>query len=197
MIMIKLIIFNFDGVIADTLDLHTLVTKHFFPNSTKQDQIEHTMGNPLLKPKIPFERSMFAEYFSLYTDGMEAKLLFPIKDELIALTKKYTLVISSSANQEAISKLFRLTGLTKAFSGIYDLNTAFDKIQKFHMIEKDYEVKPEECLFITDTVGDVLQAQKADIKTIAVTWGFHNKELLQSAKPFAIIDNIRELEKFI
>ncbi len=64
------------------------------------------------------------------------------------------------------------------------------------MFEK-YNLKPEECIFVTDTTGDIIEARKINLRTITVTWGYHNKELLESEYPFCIVDTPDELLKAI
>ncbi len=64
------------------------------------------------------------------------------------------------------------------------------------MLEK-YKTIPENAVFITDTVGDVLEARKCGVKAIAVTWGFHGEATLQKAKPAKIVSTSEDLLKSI
>lgn len=47
--------------------------------------------------------------------------------------------------------------------------------------------------FVTDTAGDVIEGNRAEVKTIAVTWGFHDRERLEKAKPDIIVNTPEEL----
>ena len=52
-------------------------------------------------------------------------------------------------------------------------------------------------IFVTDTLGDVLEAKTAGINTIAVTWGAHdriyfNNDIHENLK--AIVDTIEDLD---
>ena len=46
---------------------------------------------------------------------------------------------------------------------------------------------------ITDTLGDLREASAVDLKTIAVTWGYHDEETLRKGNPAALVDNPAEL----
>jgi phosphoglycolate phosphatase-like HAD superfamily hydrolase len=48
-------------------------------------------------------------------------------------------------------------------------------------------------LFITDTVGDIIEAEKCAIRSVAVTWGYHDTTNLTKAKPAAIVNDTTEL----
>ena len=68
------------------------------------------------------------------------------------------------------------------------------------MLFDEYKLKPDECIFVTDTLGDLLEAKELNIGTIAVTWGYHEEERLKFGHPDIIINNFDELipsiEKF-
>ncbi len=53
---------------------------------------------------------------------------------------------------------------------------------------------------MTDTLGDVREADIAGIPTIAVTYGAHNRSYFEREKHenlIAIVDTVKELEKTI
>lgn len=75
-----------------------------------------------------------------------------------------------------------------------------NKTVKFKLIEEKYNVNSHNILFITDTLGDIKEADIAGIPTIAVTWGFHDKSFFEREKHsnlVIIVDTIKELEDFI
>jgi phosphoglycolate phosphatase len=195
--MIKLIIFDFDGVIADTFELHYQTTLKFIPKATREELIAHSLNNPIEKPIIKFQKEDFKPYFELFSKNFSKNLFFPVKKVVKELSKKYPLVIVSSTGDAAVESAVELGGFNKDFKKIYGMDTHTSKIEKFKMIFRDFGVTSEECIFITDTIGDINEAKHLEIKTIAVTWGFHNKEVLKTAKPFALIDTIEQLDKYI
>ena len=61
------------------------------------------------------------------------------------------------------------------------------------MILNRYRCTAEECLSITDTLGDIVEANVLDIPTIAILDGFHKFETLKKGKPLAIIKSLKEI----
>ncbi|SMB80948.1 phosphoglycolate phosphatase [Desulfonispora thiosulfatigenes DSM 11270] len=63
------------------------------------------------------------------------------------------------------------------------------------IIMEKLEVSPSECLFVGDSEVDVETAHNANIKAIAVTWGFRDREMLQKAD--ALIEHPMELLQYL
>ena len=61
-----------------------------------------------------------------------------------------------------------------------------------HLFEK-YNLNKDNVLFITDTLGDILAANKIGIKTIAVDFGFHERERLEKGNPLRIVSQFEDL----
>jgi phosphoglycolate phosphatase len=54
------------------------------------------------------------------------------------------------------------------------------------MILGECAAQPEDSLFITDTLGDIREAKQSRVQAIAVSWGFHEKNVLLQGKPYSI-----------
>ena len=52
-------------------------------------------------------------------------------------------------------------------------------------------------MFITDTIGDLREARHVHLRSIAVTWGYHPKELLEAENPFRIVSEFDEIKEII
>lgn len=63
---------------------------------------------------------------------------------------------------------------------------------KFELIKNNIDVSSED-IFIGDTGEDILTGKKLGIKTIAVTSGIFNKEVLSEYDPDLIINNVEEI----
>jgi phosphoglycolate phosphatase len=65
------------------------------------------------------------------------------------------------------------------------------------MIFKEYGLEPKECAFVTDTLGDLREAKKAKVPTIAVTWGYHGKTRLKKGSPNLMIHDFEDLAEAV
>src|SRR6185437_12463494 len=117
------------------------------------------------------------------------KHLFPVKEAIPKLTKDFKLFIISSTIDENIEYFLHLGDLTSFFTKILGSATHSSKEVKMKMILSEESLKPDECIFITDTIGDILEARNLNVKTIAVTWGFHERNCLEKESPYKIVDN--------
>ena len=54
-------------------------------------------------------------------------------------------------------------------------------------------VLPQDTYFIGDSEVDVLTGKNAGMKTVAVSWGFRDRKVLEAASPDVIIDSRAEL----
>jgi len=47
--------------------------------------------------------------------------------------------------------------------------------------------KPENCIIVGDSEDDIITGKSAGAKTIAVLWGYRNKEELENANPDYVV----------
>lgn len=195
--MIKAIIFDFDGVLIDTYDISFDIMKTIDKGITEQNFKDHFNGNAYKEERIKFKQKDIPIFFKKQKEKFTSKHLFSIKKVLKKLSDNFQLFIVSSTIDENIKYFLKIGNYDKFFQKILGATTHKLKVEKFKMIFSQFNLKPEECLFITDTVGDIIEARKVNIKTIGVTWGYHEKELLLKQKPFAVVDNAEELLEII
>lgn len=132
--------------------------------------------------------------------GKKLNQLKPISDAkkiLSEIAKQHTLVIISSTIEPLIERFLKKYALNKYFASILGKNFNRSKIIKIKFALKKYNFKPTQSLFITDTVGDMLEAKKCGVGSIAVSWGFHSISLLKKYNPLAIVKIPVELVKLI
>lgn len=192
--MIKLLIFDFDGVIEDNYELHFEMSKKKTKDMTREEHRKLFEGN------IHVERAKLEHRdtgFDLRTHFCNAKKDVIIKEDikkvLLALSKDCTFGIITSANEWGINDYLKTNQIEDLFSFVYGFETDKSKVRKFEKVLKEFDLNKEECLFVTDTLGDILEANKVGIKTIAVDFGFHERERLQKGNPAKIISNMNEL----
>ena len=62
----------------------------------------------------------------------------------------------------------------------------------FYICEK-LNLQPKDCLFVGDSTVDMATAKNSGMKSIAVTWGFGDKEDLEAAQPDYIVDTPEDI----
>lgn len=206
----KLLIFDFDGVLADSFDyFYSLISasmKHVGFSLTLNQYRNFFMGNvhQEFKDFINNDRkyAIFSEfrknnYDRLYYDKNKGVKLFPEVSEFIKKIKnQHILTIASSGKQDNIVNLLEEKKV-KQFFGLILANSAYTKEGMINEIVNKFQFKPADTLMITDTVGDIEVAKENGLKTIAVTWGFHSDVWLKKSKPDFIANNLDELSKFL
>ncbi len=60
-----------------------------------------------------------------------------------------------------------------------------------------FQAPPEQCLFAGDSDVDIITARGANIPSIAVTWGFRPRQILEKEAPSHIVDTPAEILSLI
>jgi phosphoglycolate phosphatase-like HAD superfamily hydrolase len=71
----------------------------------------------------------------------------------------------------------------------------FLKTEKFKILEKEFYISSNDSIFITDTIGDIIEAREVGYKSIGITGGSHCRKTLVTEKPVCIVDSFLELKK--
>ncbi len=195
----KALLFDFDGVLADTFNFCYDIIKTYDPLLTKKEYRSRFLGNINSHRVIRnLNRKRDFNFFALYTPRLLETALDKEVDLVVrTLSTKYILFIVSSTNTEPIVKFLKMHRLDYCFKAVYGNDIHVSKVEKIKMILKKYHLNPSSCLFITDTVGDIKEARRCDIRSVAVSWGFHSKRTLTEGKPFALVHSVKGLTRVI
>lgn len=112
----------------------------------------------------------------------------------------YLLVINTNAYEQNCLPLLENVGIKLFFDFIVTAEKSKDKVYKLKLILEKYGQNKNNYLFVTDTLGDVRDATIAEMPTVAVTWGVHDKSFFnREKKPYliSIVNTITELSDFI
>ncbi|MBI4148756.1 HAD hydrolase-like protein [Candidatus Woesearchaeota archaeon] len=202
----NLVIFDFDGVLFDAFDnvwrtlqpifrrhnfrrirtpqeFRNLFDQNFYAATEKRGlDICHT---PALKKEIA--NAMTREYHPPLHHGMASIVR--------QLSTKYTLAVESSNFERAMKRMLRKHGMLRFFTAIAGADRQAYKGTRMRTLV--HTLKPAQTLFVTDTAGDVVDARKAGIPTIGVTWGYQSYHQLKKAKPLSIARTPQQLLKKI
>lgn len=195
----KLIHFDFDGVIIDSFKISFEIWQSFIPEAKEEDYRMYFAGNVYesirMKPSMPLEeiKPKWSKHYDKRVQGM-----FPIpgmESVVSRLSKSFIMNIVTSSAKSSVEKFLCEHRLQEAFEEILGFEFHESKHEKIQHLLLKHEVAPQHSVIITDTLGDILEAAKVGVPAIAVTWGFHNRKLLQEGNPAAIVDSPEELIK--
>lgn len=207
--MVKALIFDFDGTIADTLTMSVAA----FNNAATQFNL------PLItEDKLPILRDsgakeLFLKHFALSPIKLaklikkiqttvknqinEVKAIEGIPDLIHQLKKrdfKLGIVTSNSTeNVELFLKNQNITAIDFIYSGknLFNKNTIIDRAIKENDLDR------QSTLYVGDEARDIEAAHQAGLKIIAVTWGFNSEKKLKEMKPEYLISKTSDLINII
>jgi len=194
---IKNIIFDFDGVIHDTFELAYGINEKVFEEKLTYDAYRDFFNGNFFE-EIEVDEDKAKKFQKLLNEAFNyLEIEKSIKENLETLSAKYPLFIISSNSETALNTYFQNNNSTHIFKEVLGMETHRSKAEKFKYVFDKYNLKFEECVFVTDTLGDILEGNKVGVKTIAVDFGFHEKERLEKGKPFKIVSSFDEIMQAI
>ena len=181
-----------------------------FPTMTQEKMGELNMGNfheeiDVFKKTNKSIVETAEENRQRQENYTKSKLTVPlyagIKDLLKSLhAAGHTLVINTSGFEKNCVPLLEFSGIRSFFDFIATAEVSKSKVKKFKIIEEKYKISKENIVFITDTLGDIREADIAEIPSIAVTWGTHDRSYFKREPHnnlIAIVDSVEELKNFL
>ena len=203
------IILDFDGTIANSFDYvagflerHvrrgkplTATEKQALRGMTMQQMAVH-LGSPSWRLPLLFligRRSMRRAIYNVpLFEGM-GKVIEQLHNE------GHELAIVSSNNSRNIKKFLHQHHLYKHFTDIYGGAGFFGKRRAIGSVLRRNSIQTKDAVYIGDETRDVIAAKAANIRVIAVGWGFDLPALLAKHEPTAIAakpqDIVRVLEE--
>ncbi|MBP1673512.1 MAG: phosphoglycolate phosphatase [Bacteroidetes bacterium] len=210
--MTKLIIFDLDGTLLDTLqDLadctNFILRKYGFPEHPL-DSYKYFVGNgiPVLIHKaVPegtskeVEESVLADFLPYY-DLHKADLTAPyqgIVDLLEQLHQQQILIaVASNKIHDAMAPLMKYYFPSIPFLATLGNRVGVPPKPNPAIVEEIIGLSgfnKDEILYVGDTKVDMDTAQNAGLRAVGVLWGFRDREELEGASAEYIIQNPGEL----
>lgn len=206
--MKKIVIFDFDGTLADTLMLNLQIIKELGLNHGREiteSSIEEYKNISALDFIRENNISKIKLYFSFYRikkeleKRMEEINIFPgLKEELGKMHKAgFRLGILSSNNKQNIEIFLKKYAISNFFDFIFTEKNLFAKNTKLKLIINIFRLEPENIIYIGDEVRDIEAAKQVGIKNIAVTWGYNSHRILKSVAPDALVQHPKQIIRTI
>ena len=193
----KLVIFDFDGVLADTEEFCYKIHKDFNGTLTWEKFQSFGVGNfhEGMGKAVQEEAYIVPpDFYTLYEKNLSVISIHDIlRDTVLLLKDKYRLSVISSTSSPYISKFLEKENILDCFDDILGHEIHTSKVVKINTLLKKYKTSPEGAVFVTDTLGDILEANECNVRSIGVTWGLHERKTLEKGNPIAIINDPSEL----
>jgi phosphoglycolate phosphatase len=206
---VKVIIFDFDGTVADTLDaiagiINRGAVEFGYEPFSQEDiskfrnlnsrQIIQRSGVPIFK--LPFIIRRLKIDLS-----KKIKELIPftgIKEVLIELKNQdYHLGFITSNSKDNVLSFLENNELKEIFDFVYSEPTIFGKSRVIKHFLKQQKLTPEEVIYVADETRDIEAAKKNHVKIVSVGWGFNSPQVLAKYNPDFLIYQPHELIEVI
>lgn len=196
------IMFDFDGVIADSFEVFyeefsAAVHKIGFDKISSRESLltlmEGNLFQSLIKIGFPIRKlRALGREFQPRIEAANARVQpFPGMPELLAdLAAAWPTYVITSNQSAAIDHFLDRYNI----QGIRDVLGADKEPSKVKKIRKVLR-KHKDCTpwYIGDTKGDMLEGNEAGAITVAVTWGWHKEPKMLEGKPGRVVRTPKEL----
>lgn len=208
MAVLPIVIFDFDGTIADTAPL----IRNFLDVAMQKQglspvtdgELEELRNYPLrqIVKDLKLGRvQLWRLVRALKKEIREASDRLELVDGMAELLSTlrlqgYSLGIVTS-NDSTLVEQFLAQHNIPPFDFVLGGNGPFVKDRALRSAQKKYAIDHQVCVYVGDETRDVDAARSAGIPIIAVTWGFNTKQALNQLEPDTIVDNPSEIVTYL
>jgi phosphoglycolate phosphatase len=209
--MIKAILFDMDGTILNTLTDIWIAVNHAFKlkgyKEQSLDMIRQSVGNgamTLIRRVVPkdLDDKGIKDVFQLYQDYYDSHHTentgpYPGIISLLQTLKQkgYKLGVVSNKFEHLVEALNQ-----DIFQGVFDISIGETKgipikpaPDMLYKAIKHLNITKEEVIFVGDSDTDIITSKNAGVKSVGVTWGFRDEDILIKHGATIIINQPHEL----
>ena len=198
----RLVLFDFDGVIADSLQptcavLRRVMIAHGYPElATPEALLRFVDANwfeGLRAAGVPLRVS--DDLDDGVAEAVAGGAFAPYDDMPAVVTRlaaRHDVLIVTSNRSDIVETCLARYGI----EGVADVlggDKGHSKVDKISAAQGRFGADNGRSWFVGDTVGDVVEGRKVGVGTIAVTWGWHARERLEAAAPDHLVTTPAEL----
>ena len=211
--MLKGIIFDFDGTLAETNTLILKAMEKTFMDlfgAYTDEQLLECIGPPLIvtgRRVFPEDPELFVDTYRKYQFELHDSMVTAYPGVMEMLAKLHEmglkLAIVTSKRRDAFSKGLRKLEMEKYF----DVTIAEDDVTNYkphpesmNLVLSELGLSAVDCMMVGDNYHDILAAQAVGMKSVAVGWAIKGIEFLKEYNPDFIMyeadDIFGIIEKF-
>jgi phosphoglycolate phosphatase-like HAD superfamily hydrolase len=134
--------------------------------------------------------------FNLQKTSWQADPFPGVVAVLSQLSALHTLVIITSSQSAAVSDALERFGLGDAVSEVMGGESGTSKAERIGLARAAHSADCAETFMVGDAISDVRSGRQAGVRTIAVAWGFQDRELLSKETPDFLAEEPGDLLTF-
>ena len=201
----SIVMFDFDGVLADSLDSFCAAMESAFAGIGRPDLATREQVLALL------DDNWFASLARAGVTAAEARAVedsfdaalspallrcFPgVPAMLERLARRHLLIVITSSTAAIVNGFLaahELSGIEQVMGAEVDTS----KVRKIERVVAAHE-RATRYWYVGDTTGDILVGRTAGVGTIGVAWGWHGARRLRTVSPDHLVDTPLELAEII
>lgn len=208
--MLKGIIFDFDGTLAET---NTLILKSLEKTfmelfgSYTDEQLLDCIGPPLMetgKKLLPENPELFVETYRKYQFDLHDDMITVYPGVMEMLDKLHQmdlkLAIVTSKRRDAFLKGLRKLEMEKYFHATIaedDVTHHKPHPESMNLVLSQLGLTADECIMVGDNYHDILAAQAVGMKSVAVGWAIKGLDFLKTYNPDFVMHEAADLFEII
>lgn len=182
--MIKCVLFDFDGVIAESVDVKTRAFKVLFQDRpecleaitrfhidnggmSRYDKFRYIYKNMFREELNEEKFKQLCEGFSrlVVDEVVAAPFVKGVKEVLDKCLNRYKMFVVSGTPFEEMREIIKQKGLTNYFAGVFGSPAA--KAELIRGILKENSLNADEAVFVGDSINDFKAAEETGLSFIA------------------------------
>jgi phosphoglycolate phosphatase len=200
----KLVIFDFDGTLADTFPWFKLVlnsvAKRFRFKTVDAEETDLLRGKSarellqylgIPRWKLPF---IARHMRSLMTKDIEMVRLFSGADHMLRRLSESGMILAVVSSNAEHNVRFVLGADTSTLVSYYACGASmYGKSAKFRAILRKSGLRPSEAIYIGDEIRDFESASQEGLSFGAVAWGYTRADTLAALSPHFMFTSVDEI----
>lgn len=204
-----LIVFDFDGTLADSLSVFLDIYNSNIAPQWKLHSVTpddwHMLRQSSIRKGLQFIGVKPYQLAKILTEGRRliksrsADIkLFPGATDLVKQLSKdgHNLYVLSTNDQAVITEVFIAAGIGDCIQ-VLKSPRLFGKASSLRKLLRHTKTNPAKAWMVGDELRDMSAAKKAGMKSLAVTWGFQPEITLAALNPTAIAHKLTDIRVII
>lgn len=201
--MSKVVVFDFDGTIADSFELFVTTLNKILakPRPLTPDEISQLRGKQIkeIMKQVGIKSWQIPGFVikgrrEIGKNFDSVTIFDPIPSLIAELSKRgYVLFILSTNAEGVIRDFLKKNELEGYFKSIYASIGLTGKTRYLKRLINEHGYTTSEVIYIGDEVRDIDASHKAGITCISVSWGYSTKDSLDAHTPDYVVTTTDEI----